>query len=204
MRIYNKMYHNFILLFQYITKSNIESIDNIFSYYNKERLGLILDTYLVINKFRKATLFDTELNFSKKLDIEDFENKYNIKVYKIESKDSSTYLLTTDKSLKTKKIAEGYNKYTYGKLIDKINRAKYHKYQYEMGKLLEYYTPTGSGIGGITYMIYYKEREITSIYGPQGFDKLDYCKLNNTNKVLYELLKKIDNNIRYDIIINYD
>lgn len=197
--------YSFIKLFQYITKSKSNSINYIFTRYNKKHLGIVLDIYLIINKFRNATL--VKLDIFDKINLFELENMYNIKIYNIISKHTNIYLVTNDITKKSKNVANGYEKYVYGKVQ---NNKLFNHYQTEIGKLLEYFTPfkyksKNTIIDSITYKIYYNDILLSSdIYGPQSlYNFPNYTKIKNKNKKLQELLKKISKKIYFDMVIKY-
>ena len=89
--------NNFKKIFNFLTNRKLKNIDKIFEKYNNEKLSTIINIYLTINGFRKTCL--TDFNFSN-IDIKKFENTFNIKIYKIESKKKKIkiFLITTLKT----------------------------------------------------------------------------------------------------------
>jgi len=189
--------YNFIKIFYSLTKSNLKTIDNIFNNYNREKLGEIINIYLTINGFRKTCL--TIFNLSK-IDINNFESKFNVKIYKIESKKKKikAFLVTTLKTNNIKNISEDYEKYVYDTTLTTKQSLIVHE---KMGKILDYINPlsAGSTIGGINFNIYYNNKFITnSIYQQSIIKNLTPKNLQKINKkmlLMDNLLKNISKNI---------
>ena len=60
-------------------------------------------------------------------------------------------------------------------------------------------------MGSITYKIYYNDILISfNIYGPQTlYNFPDIRKIKNKNKKLFNLLKKINNKLNFEMVIKY-
>ena len=130
--------NNFKKIFNFLTNTKLKNIDEIFKKYNNKKLGEILNIYLTINGFRKSCL--TDFNFSN-IDIKNFENTFNIKIYKIESKKKKLkmFLITTLKTDNIKKLSEDYQKYIYDNDNDCDKECIIiHE---KMGKALDYIHP---------------------------------------------------------------
>ena len=196
--------NNFKKIFNFLTNTKLKNIDEIFEKYNNKRLGKILNIYLTINGFRKTCL--TDFNFSN-IDIKKFENTFNIKIYKIESKKKKLkiFLITTLKTDNIKKLSEDYEKYIYNKNndCDKECIILHEK----MGKALDYIHPniTTNGNSGLSFKIYYNNKFITNeIYIQTINNNLNNKNLQKINKkilLMNNLLKKISNNINLTVEI---
>ena len=196
--------NNFKKIFNFLTNTKLKNIDEIFEKYNNKKLGNILNIYLTINGFRKTCLID--FNFSN-IDIKKFENTFNIKIYKIESKKKKLkiFLITTLKTDNIKKLSEDYEKHIYNKNndCDKECIILHEK----MGKALDYIHPniTTNGNSGIVFKIYYNNKFITNeIYIQSINNNLNNKNLQKINKkilLMNNLLKKISNNINLTVEI---
>jgi len=196
--------NNFKKIFNFLTNTKLKNIDEIFEKYNNKRLGKILNIYLTINGFRKTCL--TDFNFSN-IDIKKFENTFNIKIYKIESKKKKLkiFLITTLNTDNIKKLSEDYEKYIYNKNndCDKECIIVHEK----MGKALNYIHPniTTNCNFGLSFKIYYNNKFITNeIYIQTINNNLNNKNLQKINKkilLMNNLLKKISNNINLTVEI---
>ena len=193
--------NNFIKIFNFLTNRKLKNIDKIFEKYNNEKLGEILNIYLTINGFRKTCL--TDFNFSN-IDIKKFENTFNIKIYKIESKKKKIkiFLITTLKTDNIKKLSEDYEKHIYNKdnYCDKECIIVHEK----MGKELDYINLSVKNNNyGLVFKIYYNNKIITNnIYIQSINNNLNNKNLQKINKkmlLMNNLLKKISNNINLTV-----
>jgi len=196
--------NNFKKIFNFLTNTKLKNIDEIFEKYNNKKLGTILNIYLTINGFRKTCL--TDFNFSN-IDIKNFENTFNIKIYKIESKKKKLkiFLITTLKTDNIKKLSEDYQKYIYDN--DNDCDKKCIIIHEKMGKALDYIHPniTTNSNSGLIFKIYYNNKFITnSIYMQSIINNLSNKNLQKINKkilLMNNLLKKISNNINLTVKI---
>jgi len=187
-------------IFYSLTKSKLKSIDNIFNNYNNEKLGEIINIYLTINGFRKTCL--TVFNLSK-IDINNFESKFNVKIYKFESKKKKIkgFLVTTLKTNNIKKISEDYEKYVYDTL--KYGNKQFLIVQENMGKILDFINPTSptnnNETNGLFFNIYYNNKFITNGIYEQSINKnltsKNLQKINKKMLLMNNLLKNISKNI---------
>jgi hypothetical protein len=195
---------NFIKIFNFLTNTKLKNIDEIFEKYNNKKLGEILNIYLTINGFRKSCL--TDFKFSN-IDIKKFENTFNIKIYKIESKMKKIkiFLITTLKTNNIKKLSEDYEKHILNKDDDCDEECNIvHE---KMGKALDYINPSvNNSNNGIIFKIYYKDKFITSqIYLQTINNNLNNKNLQKINKkmlLMNNLLTKISNNINLKVEID--
>lgn len=194
--------NNFIKIFNFLTNTKLKNIDEIFEKYNNKKLGEILNIYLTINGFRKTCL--TDFNFSN-IDIKNFENTFNIKIYKIESKKKKLkmFLITTLKTDNIRKLSEDYQKYIYDNDNDCDKECIIiHE---KMGKTLDYIHPNIStnSNSGLIFKIYYNNNFITNtIYIQTINNNLNNKNLQKINKkilLMNNLLKKISNNINLTV-----
>lgn len=187
-------------IFYSLTKSKLKSIDNIFNNYNNEKLGEIINIYLTINGFRKTCL--TVFNLSK-ININNFESKFNVKIYKFESKKKKIkgFLVTTLKTNNIKKISEDYEKYVYNTV--KYDNKHFSIVQEKMGKILDFINPTSptnnNETNGLYFNIYYNNKFITNGIYEQAINKnltpKNFQKINKKMLSMNNLLKNISKNI---------
>jgi hypothetical protein len=187
-------------IFYSLTKSKLKSIDNIFNNYNNEKLGEIINIYLTINGFRKTCL--TVFNLSK-ININNFESKFNVKIYKFESKKKKIkgFLVTTLKTNNIKKISEDYEKYVYNTV--KYDNKQFSIVQEKMGKILDFINPisptNNNETNGLFFNIYYNNKFITNGIYEQAINKnltpKNLQKINKKMLLMNNLLKNISKNI---------
>ena len=163
-----------------------------------------------MNGFRKACLESGKILMMNDVKLNKFEKLLNIKMYKIEHKKNNieAYLITTVKTLKMKKIAEYYEKYTYGYIGP---CKKFLLGQTNMGKALEFINPVNpkninSSRDSVSFFIFYENKPIFHDIYCQGiiYDKLSQKDLLTIYKKLFimrKLLKKISHKFRVDIRI---
>ena len=131
----------FVKIFNYLIDSKLKSIKEIVKKYNNSNwdFGLILNIYLTMNGFRKACLDSGKILMMNDVKLNKFEKLFKVKMYKIENKKKNiqAYLITTVKTLKMKKIAEYYEKYTYG-YVGQCKKISFRTNKY--GKSIRIYT----------------------------------------------------------------
>ena len=202
----------FIKIFNYLLDSKLKSINEIVKKYNNSNwdFGTILNIYLTINGFRKACLESGKILMMNDSKLNKFEKLFNVKMYKIEHKKNNiqAYLITTVKMIKMKKIAEYYEKYTYG-YIGPCKKSLLG--QTNMGKALEFIHPVdpknvNSSRDIISFFIFYENRPIFHDIYCQGiiYDKLsqkDLLTIYNKLFIMRKLLKKISHKFRVEMHI---
>jgi len=204
---------SFVKIFNYLIDPKLKSISKIVKKYNNSSwdFGTILNIYLTINGFRKACLDSGKFLMMNDSKLNKFEKLFKVKMYKIEDKKKNirTYLITTDKTIKMKKIAEHYEKYTY---TNNISSSKARVGQTNMGKALEYIHPANLKKSkrlndGIIFSIFYENKPISSdIYWQRiDYDNLsqkDLLKIYKKLFIMRKLLKKISDKFSVEMRID--
>lgn len=203
----------FVKIFNYLIDPKLKSIKEIVKKYNNSNwdFGTILNIYLTMNGFRKACLDCGKILMMNDVKLNKFEKLFKVKMYKIENKKKNiqAYLITTVKTLKMKKIAEYYEKYTYG-YVGPFKKSLLG--QTNMGKALEFIHPVNpkninSSRDSVSFFIFYENKPIFHDIYCQGiiYDKLsqkDLLTIYNKLFIMRKLLKKISHKFRVDIRIS--